>query len=442
MGIRPFKSKESETDISWSAASDFHVEGFQVATSDFVDRYDSEKANKGDIKKLYVAEVSCDDGSAYQLPVVELKANEMKIESAVTKVASKLKSPHESANTTEKVVVKIRPYVSKQKEANVSWDVTAPGFDLEGYQVANTQFVDEYSNKKAIIGKTKKLYVAEINCTDGTSFQVPVVKEKEDKVKSQNAQIKLVSKQKLPSEKLKFAERASICIRPYTSKESETSISWDNASDFGVEGYEVASSDVVDKYTSEKVEKGEVKKLYVAEIKRSDGSIFQIPVLKEKDDIPTSEKAQTKLVSKQKPASEKIQKIEKTEIKIRPFKSKESETDISWSAASDFHVEGFQVATSDFVDRYDSEKANKGDIKKLYVAEVSCDDGSAYQLPVVELKANEMKIESAVTKVASKLKSPHESANKNKQMYHGMSLRQALILKGIKWPIPNLFMSI
>merc|ERR1711915_948337 len=111
-------------------------------------------------------------------------------------------------------------------------------------------------------------------------------------------------------------------IRPYTSKESETSISWDNASDFGVEGYEVASSDVVDKYTSEKVEKGEVKKLYVAEIKRSDGSIFQIPVLKEKDDIPTSEKAQTKLVSKQKPASEKIHKIEKTEIKIRPFKSK------------------------------------------------------------------------------------------------------------------------
>merc|ERR1712112_627553 len=148
----------------------------------------------------------------------------------------------------------------------------------------------------------------------------------------------------------------------------------------------IATSDFVEEYTADKAEEGKIKKLFIAEISHTDGTIFQVPVVKDKEEKAKKETAQTKLVSKQKPPSERLHNVIKTEVKIRPFTSKETETKLKWDMASDFDVDGYQVAASDFVDQYTAHDAKKGKIQKLFIAEVKCSDGSMVEIPVVETK--------------------------------------------------------
>merc|ERR1711970_1040533 len=267
--IRPFTSKETETKLNWDMTSDFDVDGYQVATSDFVDQYTAHDAKKGKIQKLFIAEIKCSDGSMVQIPVVETKEETVKKEVAQTKLVSKPKLPNEKLHDVIKTVVNVRPYTSKETETQVTWDDTS-------------DFVEQYTADKAEEGKIQRFFIAEIGHTDGTIFQVPVIKDKEEKAKKETAQTKLVSKQKLPIEKLHSINKTEVKIRPFTSKETETKLKWDMATDFDVDGYQLATSDFVDQYTAQDAKKGKIQKLFVAEIKSSDGSISQIPVVESK----------------------------------------------------------------------------------------------------------------------------------------------------------------
>merc|ERR1711970_527446 len=272
--IRPFTSKETETKLNWDMTSDFDVDGYQVATSDFVDQYTAHDAKKGKIQKLFIAEVKCSDGSMVEIPVIETKEEIVKKDLAQIKLVSKPKLPNEKLHDVMKPVVKVRPYTSKERETQVTWDDTSK-LDIEGYHIATSDFVEQYTADKAEKGKIQKLFIAEISHADGTIFQVPVVKDKEEKAKKETAQTKLVSKQKPPNERLHKVTKTEVKIRPFTSKETETKLNWDMTSDFDVEGYQVATSDFVDQYTAHDAKTGKIKKLFIAEIKSSDGSIFQ-----------------------------------------------------------------------------------------------------------------------------------------------------------------------
>jgi hemicentin len=54
------------------------------------------------------------------------------------------------------------------------------------------------------------------------------------------------------------------------------------ATEFDVDGYKVATSDLVDQYTAHDAKTGKIEKLFVAEIKSSDGSLVQIPMVESK----------------------------------------------------------------------------------------------------------------------------------------------------------------
>merc|ERR1712142_180163 len=405
--IRPYTSKELENQMTWDKASEFNVEGYQVATSDIVDQHTAHNAKTGTIEKLFVAEIKSSDGSMFQVPVVEIKKGSTKKEVARTKLVSKPKLPNEKLHNVIKTVIKIRPYKSKEDEAAITWDDAAE-FDIEGYQIATSDFVDKYTTQKADAGILQKLFIAEVNSTDGSMFQFPVVEDEQVSKEKANAKRKLVSTQTFLNEKLDAGERPVINIRPYMSKKSETQVSWDAASDFRVDGYQVANSDFVDQYTADKAEEGKIQKLFIAEICRTDGTKFQLPVVKDKEEKAKKETAQTKLVSKQKLPNEKLHDVTKTEVKIRPFKSKETETKLKWDMTSDFDVDGYQVVTSDFVDQYTAHDAKKGKIQKLFIAEIKCSDGSISQVPVVETKGETAKKELAQTKLVSKPKFPNE----------------------------------
>merc|ERR1712228_941716 len=199
---------------------------------------------------------------------------------AQTKVASKLKFPAEKVKTQQKTVIKIRPYVSKESEANITWDATEDVKELEGYQLASSEFVSQYSSQKAKEGKLQKLFVAEVNSADGSIFQVPVVETLAKDIQKAKAQTKVASKLKFPAEKLKTPQKTVINIRPYMGMESETKITWDATEDVeGLEGYQVASAEFVRQYSSQKANEGKIQKLFVAEVNAADGSIFQVPVV-------------------------------------------------------------------------------------------------------------------------------------------------------------------
>merc|ERR1712087_842550 len=255
-----------------------------------------------------------------------------------------------------------------ESETQVTWDDTSK-LDIEGYHIATSDFVEQYTADKAEKGKIQKLFIAEISHADGTIFRVPVVKDKEEKAKKETAQTKLVSKQKPPNEKLHKVTKTDVKIRPFTSKESETKLKWDMALDFDVEGYQVATSDFVDQYTAHDAKTGKIKKLFIAEIKCSDGSISQVPVVETKGETAKKELAQTKLVSKSKLPNEKLHDVLKPVVKVRPYTSKESETKVTWDDTSKLDVEGYHIATSDFVEQYTADKAEKGKIQKLFIAE-------------------------------------------------------------------------
>merc|ERR1739838_282995 len=405
--IRPYTSKESKNQMTWDKASEFDVEGYQVATSDLVERHTAHNAKKGTIEKLFVAEIKSSDGSIFQVPVVENKKANTKKEIARTKLVSKPKLPNEKLHHVIKTVIKIRPYTSKEAETQITWD-DATEFDIEGYHIATSDFVDEYTSQKADAGMLQKLFIAEIDSTDGSMFQFPVVEDNQISKEKGNAERKLVSTQSYLNVKLDAGERPVVNIRPYKSKKSETQVSWDAASDFKVNGYQVANSDFVDQYAADKAEEGKIEKLFIAEISQTDGTKFQLPVIKDKDEKAKKETAQTKLVSKQKLPNEKLHNVTEPEIKIRPFTSKETETNLKWDMASDFDVDGYQIATSDFVDQYTAHDAKKGKIQKLFIAEIKCSDGSLFQVPVVEAKEETVKKEVAQTKLVSKPKLPNE----------------------------------
>merc|ERR1712228_278151 len=117
--------KESATQISWDATSDIDgLEGYQLATSEFVDQYTSEKAKAGKVEKLLIAEINLEDGSNFQLPVVEKNSESIKKEKAQTKVATKLKFPAEKIESSKKTVINIRPFVGKESINQVPWDST------------------------------------------------------------------------------------------------------------------------------------------------------------------------------------------------------------------------------------------------------------------------------------------------------------------------------
>merc|ERR1739838_67320 len=293
------------------------------------------------------------------------KEEKAKKETAQTKLVGKQKPPNEKLHNVTKTEVKVRPFTSKETKTTLKWDM-ASDFDVDGYHDAKT-------------GKIEKLFIAEIKSSDGSIFQIPVVESKKEKVKKEVAQTKLVSSPKFPNEKLHDVFKTVVKVRPYTSKETETQVAWNDATEFDIEGYHVATSDFVEQYTVDKAEEGKIKKLFIAEISRTNGTIFQVPVVKDKEEQMKKETAQTKLVSKQKPPNEKLHNVTKTEVKIRPFTSKETETKFKWDMASDFDVDGFQVATSDFVDQCTAQDAKTGKIAKLFIAEIKSSDGSTFQ---------------------------------------------------------------
>merc|ERR1712228_278253 len=290
---RPYMGMESETKITWDATEDVEgLEGYQVASAEFVRQYSSQKANEGKIQKLFVAEVNAADGSIFQVPVVETLADEIQTVKAQAKVASKFKFPAKKLETSQHTVISIRPYMGKESETNITWDATEDVLGLEGYQLASTDFVSKYTSQKAEEGKIQKLFVAEVNPADGSIFQVPVVETLKDEDQRVKAQTKVASKLIFPALRAKAQQQMIINIRPYMGKESETGITWDIAEDVGgLEGYQLASSEFVESYTSQKVDAGKIQKLFVAEVSSADGSLFQIPIIEKSKNVP-KEKAQ------------------------------------------------------------------------------------------------------------------------------------------------------
>merc|ERR1711915_775245 len=250
---RPYMSKETETQVAWNNAPEFDIEGYHVATSDFVEQYTVDRAEEGKIQKLFIAEISHNDGTVFQVPVVKDKEEKAKKETAQTKLVSKQKLPIEKLHSITKTEVKIRPFTSKETETKLKWDM-ATDFDVDGYQVATSDFVDQYTAHDAKKGKIQKLFIAEVKCSDGSMVQIPVVETKEETAKKELAQTKLVSKPKLPNEKLHDVMKPVVKVRPYTSKESETQVTWDDTSKLDIEGYHIATSDFVEQYTADKAE--------------------------------------------------------------------------------------------------------------------------------------------------------------------------------------------
>jgi hypothetical protein len=290
--------------------------------------------------------------------------------------------PKETVGTSEKIIVNIKPFYEKQSVSNVNWDL-ASELDIEGFQVASSELFDQCAKKQIKENEVNTLFMAEISCTDGTLFQVPLVKNMEDMVKTEKATTKLVSRQKVPSGKAKIASKSLINIRPFEGQASETKITWDKVNEFDLEGYKTATSEFVKNYSPSEVDQGKLDKLYVAEINWIDGSVFQVPILKDKELDPRREVAITKLVSKQKLPTNKVKNVEKAIVNIRPFKGTESDSHITWDVASEIELEGYQVVNADFVKTYsDDEVENTSD--QLFMAEIKYSDGSKFKVPVIK----------------------------------------------------------
>merc|ERR1712228_51482 len=307
-------------------------------------------------------------------------------------------------------VINIRPYKGMEAETNITWDATKDVDGLDGYELASSEFVNQYTSHKAREGQIQKLFIADVNSDDGSVFQIPVIETPTDNIQKLKAQTKVASKILFPAEKLTMPQKTVIMIRPYRGQESETKITWDATGDVEqLDGYQLASSEFVNQYTSQKAEEGKIQKLFIAEVNSADGSVFQVPVVETHRDAVQKVKAQTKVASKLKFPAEKVKTQQKTVIKIRPYVSKESEANITWDATEDVkELEGYQLASSEFVSQYSSQKAKEGKLQKLFVAEVNSADGSIFQVPVVETLAEDIQKAKAQTKVASKLKFPAE----------------------------------
>merc|ERR1712142_1024944 len=264
--IRPYLGKEAETKISWDATQDVEgLEGFQLASVDFVKQYTNQKANEGKVQKLFIAEVNSADGSVFQMPVTETNAENVQQMQAKTKVTSKWKSPAERASVNPKKVTKIRPYMGEKKETKIIWDATEDVEGLDGYQLASSDFVKQYSSGKADQGIIQKLFVAEIKPADGTIFQIPVIEAAIDKTIKEKASTKVATKFKLPAEKVVTHQKTVINIRPYMGKEKDSEVTWDSTEEVeGIEGFQIASSEFVNQYSSKMADKGKVQKLFVA----------------------------------------------------------------------------------------------------------------------------------------------------------------------------------
>jgi len=279
-----------------------------------------------------------------------------------------------------------RPYMGKEKDSEISWDTTKEVEGLEGFQIASSEFVNQYTSENADKGKVQKLFIAEVNASDGSVFQVPVVESMKEVSEKAKAQTKVASKFTFPTEQLQTTKTTSISIRPFKGKESETQITWNATKEVDdlLEGYEIASTELVDQYASDKADKGMIQKLFIAEIKSTDGASLQVPVIESISENVSKVKAQTRLASKLKIPTEKAKLSEKTTINIRPYKGKQFETKVVWNSTKEIKgLEGYRLASSGFVDQYTSEKAKAGKIQKLFVAEVNSSDGASFQIPVI-----------------------------------------------------------